>query len=234
MAWRPQNIFFQTYQTSIIIMQTRSQKKAVPQTQSVEEPTVLQTTPRRRICPRKLEPEIRHQIQLDIEAYPSITCDQLLHLKNRPYLQLDIDAVRNRYNYLKKLKKIDPNKYWQRYSDVSRKIEASSEASQSPLPTSTNPHDSSPESSSESSPTAPTKQQTPSSPTQQSPPFSSPPKHSRIHNKKTTRNTIMSNKTASGATLEFRQSMFSSMKEAEEFGMKLMVPFVHFGFFVDF
>jgi hypothetical protein len=68
-----------------------------------------------------LSDSLKAQLHLDIESYPSLTWDQVLNLPGREYKKYTV-AVHNCFNYLKLLKTMNPDQYWQLYSSLSTGI----------------------------------------------------------------------------------------------------------------
>ena len=62
-----------------------------------------------------LPDEVKTQLHLDIEDNIDSSFHFIYSLPKRNYSQYPREAVRNRHNYLLKLKRQDPKRYWELY-----------------------------------------------------------------------------------------------------------------------
>jgi hypothetical protein len=148
---------------------------------------------------------VKAQLLLDIVTNPLFTCDQIINLPDRDYKSQSITAIRNRINYLVRLKKNDPSNFWLLYS-------AANKTSLSGPYRDKEVEEESVDSDDEETPSTPSRRKTQRTPATISTPSSSSNSTNKMSGSR-------SKITSPPATSAFAyNTMFESLKEAEDSG----------------
>jgi hypothetical protein len=154
------------------------------------------------------------QLLLDIVTNPRLTCDAIVNLPDREYKSQSISALRNRINYLVRLKKNDPSNFWALYSAANKNRDTVVEEESN--------HDEEPPSTPPARSHRRSQQRTPD--TILSTP---PPRPSSNSKNKNMSGSRKKDPTSSATSTTFAyNTMFESLKEAEDTGMLSLINLV--------
>jgi hypothetical protein len=165
------------------------------------------TTPKRRGS--ALPELVKATLLLDKVANSDFSCDEIARLPDREYNNYTIQSIRNRFNYLTTKRKNNPKQFWELYSDANKfafpatyrdTVEEESDDEVTP-------------------PAQSRRQRTPDTTI-----LSTPPPSSR--NKKNMSGSARKKDPPSASSTFAYNTMFESLEEAQENGMRLMINLV--------
>jgi len=109
----------------------------------------------------KLSLQLQNKLHIDIEANPSASCHDIISLNPNIYPDNLVVSIRNRYNYLKRLKRSNPSRYWKIYACVQASVDITEDTNETTVKAMADSDDAYPDEQQSRHPTwAPPKKQT--------------------------------------------------------------------------